>query len=540
MSSQTIAHGSEYLQEIHTRLFESAPEPILATDSEGRILGLNAEAERQFGYSRDEVIGEVIEKLVPERFREAHRRVRLTYQATPKFLPMNRGREMVAVRKDGTEFPADVSVNPVPIGDDWIFYSIVRDTSEHVNAVEIANRLRFEQRLAGLSAKFINLPAEQVDQEIENGLRVLTEALDADRVTVAQIDPNTGDFVVTHSHALPGIPYFPERVLKGVLPWLESMLTSGQIVAAGHPRELPGEAQREREYMESVGEKSAIVVPFRVGGRVTGGLSADSFREHRRWDESMISRVQDVADILANALARKNADEQLQRAYCEIQQLKQKLETENTFLREEISLAFQHSAVVGSSPLIRSVLKKAEQVAPTSSVALILGETGTGKELIARTIHELSERRSRPMVKVNCAALPASLIESELFGRERGAYTGALAREIGRFELAHNSTIFLDEIGELPVEVQSKLLRVLQEGEFERLGSSKTITVDVRVIAATSRNLQTMVDQGKFREDLFYRLNVFPIAIPPLRERAEDIPGLAHPERPGQKDGPAD
>jgi len=315
-------------------------------------------------------------------------------------------------------------------------------------------------------------------------------------------------------------------VLKGVLPWLESRLLSGEIATTAHPDELPAEAQHEREYMKSVGEKSAIVVPFRVGGRVIGGMSTDSFREYRRWDNRIISRVQDVADIFANALARKQADERLQVAYSEIQRLKQQLETENTYLREEINLAFHHSDVVGSSPGIRSVLKKVEQVAPTNSAALILGETGTGKELIARTIHELSERRNHPMVKVNCAALPTSLIESELFGRERGAYTGALAREIGRFELAHNSTIFLDEIGELPVEVQSKLLRVLQEGQFERLGSSKTISVDVRVIAATSRNLQAMVDQGKFREDLFYRLNVFPIAIPPLRERTEDIPAL--------------
>ena len=172
------------------------------------------------------------------------------------------------------------------------------------------------------------------------------------------------------------------------------------------------------------------------------------------------------------------------------------------------------------------VLRKAEQVADTDSTVLLLGETGTGKELVARTIHEHSRRAARPMVKVNCAAIPASLVESELFGREKGAYTGALTREIGRFELADNSTIFLDEVGELPLELQAKLLRVLQEGEFERLGSSKTLRVNVRVIAATSRNLTTAVKEGKFRADLFYRINVFPIMLPPLRERREDIPGL--------------
>ena len=181
---------------------------------------------------------------------------------------------------------------------------------------------------------------------------------------------------------------------------------------------------------------------------------------------------------------------------------------------------------MGNSAAIRSVLKKAEQVAGTDSAVLILGETGTGKELIARTIHEMSRRSKRSMVKTNCAALPATIIESELFGREKGAYTGALAREMGRFELADQSTIFLDEIGELPPEVQSKLLRVLQEGEFERLGSPRTIKVNVRVIAATSRDLSAMIKEGKFRQDLFYRLNVFPIVIPPLRQRPEDIPAL--------------
>jgi transcriptional regulator with GAF, ATPase, and Fis domain len=182
--------------------------------------------------------------------------------------------------------------------------------------------------------------------------------------------------------------------------------------------------------------------------------------------------------------------------------------------------------VIGNSKAIRLVLKKADQVAATDATVLLLGETGTGKELIARIIHEHSHHNNRVMVKVNCAALPATLIESELFGRERGAYTGALTREIGRFELANGSTILLDEIGELPLELQAKLLRVLQEGEFERLGSPKTIKVAVRVIAASSRNLQEAVGQGKFREDLFYRLNVFPITIPPLRERREDIPPL--------------
>ncbi len=223
---------------------------------------------------------------------------------------------------------------------------------------------------------------------------------------------------------------------------------------------------------------------------------------------------------------RKEAEAALQQMLEEVNRLKAQLQEENIYLREEIKLEHNFSEIVGQSDSIKYVLHKIEQVAPTDSTVLIMGETGTGKELVARAIHGESPRRDRPLVKVNCAALAASLIESELFGHERGAFTGAASRKIGRFELADRATIFLDEIGELPQELQVKLLRVIQEGELERLGSTKTLKVDVRIIAATNRNLWEEVQNGRFREDLFYRLNVFPITMPPLRQRAEDIPLL--------------
>gem|GEM_PF-2325180 len=229
----------------------------------------------------------------------------------------------------------------------------------------------------------------------------------------------------------------------------------------------------------------------------------------------------------ADITERKLAEINLYNAYTKIEQLKNKLAAETAYLQEEIKLEHDFESIIGNSPVIQHVLFKVKQVATTDTTVLVLGETGTGKELVARAIHNRSLRKQHPLVKVNCAALPASLIESELFGHEPGAFTGAQARQIGRFEIANGTSIFLDEIGELPVELQTKLLQVLQDGEFERLGSSNTIKVDVRVIAATNRNLEDQVRKGTFREDLFYRLNVFPLTVPPLRERVDDIPLLA-------------
>jgi PAS domain S-box-containing protein len=220
---------------------------------------------------------------------------------------------------------------------------------------------------------------------------------------------------------------------------------------------------------------------------------------------------------------RKQAEEAAAAAFEEIKRLKDQLQADNVYLQEVINLKYNLGEIVGQSHSMRKVLHQVEQVANTDATVLILGETGTGKELLAHAIHNGSSRRARPMLMLNCAALPATLVESELFGREKGAYTGAVTRQIGRFEQADGSTLFLDEICEMPLEVQAKLLRVLQDGYFERLGSNRSIFANVRIIAASNRDLQTMVKEGRFREDLFYRLNVFPIRLPPLRERPEDI-----------------
>jgi PAS domain S-box-containing protein len=231
------------------------------------------------------------------------------------------------------------------------------------------------------------------------------------------------------------------------------------------------------------------------------------------------------------SVAREEAEKSKQLAETaldEIKRLKDQLEAERSYLQEEIKLEYNHEAIIGRSNEINYIFFKVEQIAGMDTNVLVLGETGTGKELVARAIHSLSLRKNRALVKMNCAALPSNLIESELFGHEKGAFTGAQSRRLGRFEIADGATLFLDEIGELPQELQPKLLRVIESGEFERLGSSDTIKVDVRIIAATNRNLEAEVHKGTFREDLWYRLNIFPITMPPLRDRREDIPLLVN------------
>ncbi len=250
-----------------------------------------------------------------------------------------------------------------------------------------------------------------------------------------------------------------------------------------------------------------------IGVLVLGRLRDDAFSQA---DISFLSQVANqIALAVENALV-----------YREIRELKEQLSKEKLYLEDEIRTEMNFAQIIGNSTSLRKVLKRVETVAPTDSTVLIYGETGTGKELIARGIHDLSPRRSKPFVKLNCAAIPTGLLESELFGHEKGAFTGAIAQRIGRFEVADGGTIFLDEIGEIPLELQTKLLRVLQEKEFERLGSSRTLRTDARLIAATNRDLEAMVSEQKFRSDLFFRLNVFPVHVPPLRERQGDIPLL--------------
>jgi transcriptional regulator with GAF, ATPase, and Fis domain len=393
---------------------------------------------------------------------------------------------------------------------------------------QLEARLRFEQLLTDISAAFINLPADRIDSAIDGVLRRLLETLEHDRSSLAEFSRDQQLAVVTHSCAVPGIKPFPLGVaVDERLPWYVRQLRTGKMLCLRQlPDDLPPEAVQERQHCIAEGIRATLAIPLHVGGLALGIVSFSFLRRPCAWSADFMGRLRVIGEILANALARKQSDVALQAALTENVRLRERLEQENLYLREKVVVTRHHARIVGQSDAIRRALSLAERVAPTDTPVLLLGETGTGKELLAQTVHELSARKDRPMITVNCASLPPTLVESELFGREAGAYTGALTAQVGRFVLADGSTLFLDEIGELPLDLQAKLLRVLQDGRFERLGSPKTITVNVRIIAATNRDLEKGLSEGTFRADLYHRLNVFPVRLPPLRERHGDIPAL--------------
>ena len=514
---------------------------------------------------------------------------------------------------------------------------------------KLKERLQFETLLADLSSRFVNVPPDQVDREIAEAQSSICECLGIDHSALWQASPDDPkELFITHLHRSRDLAPPPDRAIATeMFPWALGKIAIKQIVCVSAMAGLPAEAARDRETWLYYGIKSALVFPLSAGGGpVFGSLSFDATQKERDWPEALQKRLEVIAQVFANALARKQSDETLRESEMrlslaadsanaglwtlvpetgqiwatkkafelfglpwaedftlekfldtvhpedreavrevindamrsgketstefrivrpdgtvrwiasrgrrhsgknghpdrlmgvdtdvtgakevelELKKLRERLQAESDYLREEIRVYGRFDEIVGQSTKLKKVFQRIEQVAPTDSTVLITGETGTGKELVARAIHNLSRRSRRVMVKVDCASLPATLIESELFGREKGAYTGALTKQAGRFELADGSTLFLDEIGELSLELQAKLLRVLEDGQFERLGSPKTISVDVRVIAATHRDLAEKVKDGTFRQDLYYRLNVFPVQLPPLRERPEDIPSL--------------
>jgi PAS domain S-box-containing protein len=490
---------------------------------------VNRELERQFGYSREELIGQSVDLLLPETQRLAHNALRKAFWGSPTARPMGGGRKLFGRRKDGTEIPIEIGLRPIQTDDGWLVLASIVDISarrrhEELQRLTTAEQLTFERLVADLSCRFINVPPEQIDGAIADGLREMCEVLELDRGTLWRVD-SSGMLLEDVSWAASGIESLAVPVPANErFPWTVERVLAGIVVQFATHEEIPNPTDRQA-YQES-GIRSAMILPLSVAGDVVAAVSFHAVRAERLWSSEAVRRFKLLTGVFNQMLARRQSDQALRTVLGEVKRLQGALHVENEQLRREVADRFGFPNIVGRSAALRRALEQVHQVAATDSTVLLLGETGTGKELLATQIHALSARRDRAMVRVNCAAIPGTLIESELFGREKGAFTGALARQVGRFEVANGSTIFLDEIGDLPPETQIKLLRVLQERQIERLGSPQPIAVDTRIIAATHRNLEQRIAAGAFREDLYYRLNVFPIHVPPLRERLEDIPLL--------------
>jgi len=393
-----------------------------------------------------------------------------------------------------------------------------------------AERLRrLERVICDAAASVVHVPPGSVDGKINKAIREVCETTDADLCILLRCtDQDTSTLTVSHEWSADSIdgPCFPGTGFADNYPWLTRHLKEGKSLLLSDPGDFPREAQAEFELSEQNSIESMVWAPFEAAHGAHGHIGLGSVNRTGQWPDGLVSQLSLIGSVLANAIDRQRTDSALEQAFSEIHELKDRLAAENETLQQEVADLYSDDELIGKTHAFRTAIFQAEQVAATDSTVLLLGETGTGKGLIARRIHELSGRSNRPLVTVNCAALPSTLIESELFGHEKGAFTGAINRKIGRFELADGGTIFLDEVGDLPIELQAKLLRVLQDREFERLGATTTKTVDVRVIAATNRDLGKSIEDGTFRADLYYRLGVFPIKAPALRERRGDIPLL--------------
>jgi len=387
--------------------------------------------------------------------------------------------------------------------DEQQFLSLV--ANQFAVAIDDAQAQKRLKLLLNLTSRVVSkLQLPELLQEISASIR---QVMQCESVVVSLPDAETGEL---RRYAL-DFPGHEEILAKACTDHETAVFRTGEPVSLT--------TEEIAAYPEATALiHSCCLLPLLRGERVVGVLALGSAGEGAFTEEDLAFLGQVANQI---ALAVDNA-----LAYGEISQLKDRLVRENVYLESEIRSELHFEDIVGNSHALKLVLREVETVAPADSTVLIYGETGTGKELIARAVHNLSSRKSNAFVKLNCAAIPTGLLESELFGHEKGAFTGAISQRVGRFELAHRGTVFLDEIGEIPLELQPKLLRVLQEREFERLGSTRTLRSDARLIAATNRDLKTMVEDQKFRPDLYYRLNVFPIRVPALRERKEDIPLL--------------
>jgi formate hydrogenlyase transcriptional activator len=496
-------------------VYENSAIGVALTDFNGRFLAVNRAYEKMLGYTEEELRKLTFLEITEEDCRDAN------WELVSELLEGKRQQFQIEKqyrRKDGTLRWVNNNVSLVPGTESMprFIMALSEDITQRKHA-EAALRKSEEKNRILLqinNAIITNLTQQALLHSISEALHPVFP-FDRCAITLYQPERDSFCFLAVEGDLLSD--YFKTGLE------LRRNETCGSWVFEHFRPLVRRDLEKEQAYLNerrlaAEGIQSMCVVPLVFQGKCIGTLSLVS-REKDRYSDEDAMFLQEVANQVVLAI-------QNMQSYQEIDSLKARVEKENVYLREELRAEHNFEEIVGNSPALLKALHAVDQVAPTDSTVLIYGETGTGKELVARAIHSRSARNGRALVNVNCSAISAGLVESELFGHMKGAFTGALERRIGRFELAHGGTIFLDEIGELSLETQVKLLRVLQEHEFEPVGSSRSLRVDVRVIAATNRNLGEAVQAGRFRSDLFYRLNVFPIVVPPLRERRSDIPQL--------------
>ena len=507
-TEQRAAQEALRLNDLRLRsIVESIGEyAIYLLDRDGYVLTWNPGAERIKGYKADEVLGLHFSRFFTGEDQERGRPAELLHQATDRDRVEE---EAWRVRKDGSRFWANIVITAIrdSSGEVTGFAKVTRDVTEHKQAQESV--------IAELSSVLLaNVDIRKLLDALSASMRHMVPH---DAATLALYDEATGKLRVQFLAAGEQGPNRGEVLLDPDASPAGQAFRTGRPVILNRIDRWPFAPESVR-HLTGIGMQSGVWVPLIHRERTLGSIMVASRRESAfsQHDAEMLCQVAgQVAMAVNNALA-----------FRQIVELRDRLTQEKQYLEDEINVEHRFDDIVGESTGLRNVLRQIETVAPTDATVLIEGETGTGKELLARAVHRLSARSERTFIKLNCAAIPAGLLESELFGHEKGAFTGAIARKIGRLELAHEGTLFLDEVGELALDLQPKLLRALQEREFERLGGTRPIPVNVRLIAATNRDLAKMVAEKQFRSDLFYRLKVFPVFAPPLRERAADIPIL--------------
>lgn len=453
---------------------QSSHDAIILGDQSGTIVFWNKGAKEIFGYESEETVGRALTLLMPERYREAHQQGLKRYSLTGETRILGETVELNGLRKTGEEFPLELTLSSWKEKDRYFFSGIIRDISQ---------RKKDEEALR---------------QSEERYRAIFNQAVEG----IYQATPE-GTFLNANAALSHLLGYdSPQRLM-------ETVKDIG--------RQLYVEPTRREEFCRLL-EQHEVITNFESQVYRADGTTI-WISENARVIRNSEGSVQWYQGFLVDISGRKQAEELLER--------QDRLQAENLYLQEEVLEAGAFGDLVGQSPALRNVISQIDLVAPTEATVLILGESGTGKELVAREIHRRSQREDCPLIRVNCASIPRELYESEFFGHVKGAFTGAVKDRAGRFEAADGGTLFLDEVGEIPLDLQSKFLRVLQEQQYERVGEERTRQVNIRVIAATNKDLKQEVEKGRFRQDLYYRLNVFPLEMPPLRDRKEDIPLLA-------------